>query len=496
MNKNYRYMITLLFCISFFQLIYPVDKILEEKLIYIVIPSYNNAQWYKKNLRSALEQEYTNFHIIYTDDASTDNAGALVQAFVNKHNLHDKVTVICNNVNVGALQNLYTMIHSCPDEAIVITLDGDDWLPDEQVLNRLNKVYSEKNVWLTYGQFQMASGGQKGWASPIPDTIISKNKFRTFLHIPTHLRTFYAWLFKRIKMQDLLYYGHFAPMSWDMSMMFPMIEMAGGRHHCFVDDIMYIYNDRNDISDHFKSRQLQAHMSQIIRKQKKYRRLNSDKTRRLRHTVDVIVFSQDTPENLTQCLTSLRNYVHDITKTIVMYRTNNSDKQKQQYAELQKKYSQYTWFEVKSNRSNFREIVTQTVNTAKSNYILFCKDSRIITHEINLHIVIDQIEDNHAYAFYFALDKSTYDDYQRIMPIINLPNNICAWHFAMGQDMWTRANNFDITLYRKHNSLQNFLTHYFEPHVDGLEFIWGNEGKLDKIGLCYTHPVTQHATQT
>src|ERR1700722_4170775 len=43
-------------------------KHLEEKPIVIIIPSYNNAQWYKNNIESVLIQEYTNYRVIYIAD--------------------------------------------------------------------------------------------------------------------------------------------------------------------------------------------------------------------------------------------------------------------------------------------------------------------------------------------------------------------------------------------------------------------------------------------
>ena len=45
----------------------------------IVIPSYNNAQWYKRNLDSVFAQTYKNFSVIYLDDCSPDGTGQLVK---------------------------------------------------------------------------------------------------------------------------------------------------------------------------------------------------------------------------------------------------------------------------------------------------------------------------------------------------------------------------------------------------------------------------------
>ena len=235
----------------------------EEKKFVIVVPSYNNSRYYERNMRSVLSQNYAHFRVMYIDDCSPDGTGDLVENFIEQYDQDRKVLLIKNKERRGALYNLYTMITSCDDDEIIVTLDGDDWLPDNEVLLRLNDVYSSGDIWLTYGQFQLHPSKIIGWASPMPDYIVENNAFRDFQHLPTHLRTFYAWLFKKIKTEDLLYLGNFYPMTWDQVMMFPMIEMAGERHK-FISDIMYIYNDENSISDHYVSRQLQAYLAQIV----------------------------------------------------------------------------------------------------------------------------------------------------------------------------------------------------------------------------------------
>jgi glycosyltransferase involved in cell wall biosynthesis len=51
----------------------------------IVIPSYNNRQWYRQNLASVCAQAYDNFRAIYVDDGSSDQTGALVARFIEDH---------------------------------------------------------------------------------------------------------------------------------------------------------------------------------------------------------------------------------------------------------------------------------------------------------------------------------------------------------------------------------------------------------------------------
>lgn len=235
----------------------------------IVIPSYNNAQWAIKNIESVIDQDYDNYRVIFTDDCSKDGTFDLVANYVLNSPKKDRITLIKNTTRLGALANLYNMIHSCDDDEIILTLDGDDWLPNEHVLNTLFSHYSDENVWMTYGQYQNYPDGGHGVAEQYPINTIQSNSFRTHRWGASHLRTFYAWLFKRIKKDDLYHNGKFLEMTWDLGMMFPMLEMSG-MHSKYLSDILYVYNMSNPINDHKVNKALQQQLDHIIRKRPKY----------------------------------------------------------------------------------------------------------------------------------------------------------------------------------------------------------------------------------
>lgn len=246
-----------------------------EKKFVILISSYNNESFAIKNMRSAITQEYNTYRIIFINDCSSDSTYDLVFKFIDQHPKKNIVTLINNKERKLGLRNYYEAINEFTlDDEIIVCLDGDDFFPNKSVLSILNEVYSSKTeeIWLTYGQFRCLSNGQIGWNVKIPDEIIKNRDFRKYEHTPTHLRTFYSWLFKKIKKEDLLINGNFYQMSWDCAFMYPMLEMSGDRFK-FINQVIYLYNDINPINDHKTNKELQRYYYYHIKSLKKYDKL-------------------------------------------------------------------------------------------------------------------------------------------------------------------------------------------------------------------------------
>jgi len=240
-----------------------------EKSFVIIVPSYNNKRWYKRNLDSIFLQKCQNFRVIYIDDASTDGTAQLVEQYCTELRWQDKITIVANTQRVGALANIYKAVQSCADDEVVILVDGDDWLFDDTVFAYINNIYQDESVWITWGQFVEYPSRQKGFAADFPPEVVHNNSYRQHGMPVTHLRTFYAWLFKLIRKDDLLYNGECYPMTWDKAMMAPMIEMAGGRYK-FVDDILYVYNHANPINDCKVNGELQVDLREEIYTKRPY----------------------------------------------------------------------------------------------------------------------------------------------------------------------------------------------------------------------------------
>lgn len=244
----------------------------EEKPMVIVMPSYNNRHCYQKNIDSALSQNYKNFRIIYIDDDSPDGTGMFVQNYLKRVDKENRVTFIQNEERRGALANVYQGIGLCRPNEIVVNMDGDDWFPHGEVLSKLNRVYADPNVWVTYGQFVYYPCGSRGWAAEVPQSIVEKNGFREHTWVTTALRTFYAGLFHKIELEDLLHEGDFFPMAGDLAYMWPILEMAG-MHSRFIPEVLYVYNVATPLNDIKLDPEYQQHLGLLTRARKKYDRL-------------------------------------------------------------------------------------------------------------------------------------------------------------------------------------------------------------------------------
>ena len=273
----------------------------EKKPMVVVIPSYNNIRYFQENLDSVLSQSNANYRIIYIDDASNDGMCELLDLYLREkkvdfisHSFKSDIaetipevtekfknlvnaekhffTLVRNVKRTGALANIYRAVLSLDDSEIVVLVDGDDRLADSKVLSRVNAAYSAKNeIWMTHGTLMEHPSGYANWCEPIPEEIINKNAFREF-KCPSHLRTFYAALFKKIDLQDLLYKGDFFQMTWDMAIMYPMCEMSGKKHG-FLKKINYLYNMANNINDNKVDPKLQNDLDDLIRNMPRYQPL-------------------------------------------------------------------------------------------------------------------------------------------------------------------------------------------------------------------------------
>ena len=246
----------------------------------ILITSYNNEKYAEANLESACWQESTNpYQIIYINDCSTDKTAEIVDAYIQRNSLEDRVQVIHNRQRVGAMANIYSAIHSLIDDhKVVISLDGDDTLASNDTLTILESYYADPTIWMTYGTALIVPQGktQKTVSQQIPLWVLNERKLRQHTWMSSHLRTFKAGLFKEVKKEDFFYKEAFMEVTWDMAFMLPMLEMCSPQnisdknHSSYVKEILYHYRMDNPINDFRIKLNYQEEVEQYVRNKEPY----------------------------------------------------------------------------------------------------------------------------------------------------------------------------------------------------------------------------------
>jgi len=241
----------------------------------VIIASYNVEKWVSKNLLSVLNQDYKNFDIVYIDDCSKDatydNAKSILGARATSDN---NFILQKNSYNKGKMENVFDAVRASKNDTIIVILDGDDWIANNNVLSYLNKIYSSDDVWMSNGSYMIEP--TKEIVTPAINDDYWQGQIRQKSWQFSHLGSFRKQLFCNIKIKDLMSKdGSFWATTSDQAMMWPMAEMAGPEHLKVINDVLYVYNRLNPLSDDKVNRNDQLTTEYIIRNKEPYSRLKS-----------------------------------------------------------------------------------------------------------------------------------------------------------------------------------------------------------------------------
>jgi glycosyltransferase involved in cell wall biosynthesis len=245
-----------------------------ENFFSITINTYNHKDWIEKCLMSCIDQNYKNFEVILIDDISNDGTHEICESIGSKFS--NRVKIIQNQEKIySQLRNISNLTKLSKDGSVVISVDGDDFLKDNDVLNKLNSVYNTGDVWMTYGRYEEFPYGSIPPYREYPKEIIESNCFREYNWLASHLKTYRKELFLKINEDDFKFEnGEWFDVTGDQAFMFPMLEMSAERSR-FVDDILYCYNVINPTRDGSTRVGRQEEVSNYIKAKNKYQRIDS-----------------------------------------------------------------------------------------------------------------------------------------------------------------------------------------------------------------------------
>ena len=258
---------------------------MKENRFIIITTAHNVHPWIINNITSTQFQSYKNFFHLIIADKCTDTTVWVSHDIINKtakDRLHQEI--ICTPENRGGSQGDAFMFgieyleknNLIQDEDIIVEVDGDDWFASNFVLQHLNMIYQDPEVWMTHGQYMIYPSGKVGghYNWHVSNKDVRNNPFPY-----SHLKTYKYWLFNKIDRNDLIdsTTGKIFSAAWDHALCIPMVEMANeGKHIKMCEDILYVLNRSEELQNEGKIRTSnQKEVEQRIRKQKPYDSIRS-----------------------------------------------------------------------------------------------------------------------------------------------------------------------------------------------------------------------------
>jgi len=239
----------------------------------IIVCCYNVEKWVSTTIKSIKSQTYGNFKCTVVDASSEDGTVEKIKEAIGDDS---RFEVIINDVRKFPLQNQFDTFKNweAGDEDIVVTVDGDDWLYNNNVLQCINDIYEREDVVLTYGSYVNYPHGKKSQLRLYPKNIIENNDYRKYDFLSSHLRTFKYKVFKALKKESLLssWNNEFYKKAGDYALMIPLLEISGKKIY-FVDKPLYVYNVYNPLNENKVDVEMIHRVVDDVKKKQKYNSL-------------------------------------------------------------------------------------------------------------------------------------------------------------------------------------------------------------------------------
>lgn len=128
-----------------------------EKRFSIIITAYNIEHYIEKSIQSVRNQTFQNYELIVIDDCSTDSTLEKIKKFEDIKVIEHK-----ENKCLGGARN--SGVKKATGEYIIF-LDGDDYLNNKNVLNKLDKLIEQNTPDVIYLGFEL-TGKKEGFIIP------------------------------------------------------------------------------------------------------------------------------------------------------------------------------------------------------------------------------------------------------------------------------------------------------------------------------------------
>lgn len=140
-------------------------------LVTIGMPVFNDVEFIEESIVSILNQTYKNFHLILSDDGSTDGSADICKKYAL---LDARITYIKQEKNLGISKNMEFLLNKCKTPFFMWAADDDLWAPNfiEILLQLLEQ---NQNAVVAFSQYDQIEQHSKEHIKTINVSYYNKN---------------------------------------------------------------------------------------------------------------------------------------------------------------------------------------------------------------------------------------------------------------------------------------------------------------------------------
>ena len=110
------------------------------KKIDILLATYNGEKYLQEQIESILNQTYTDFRLLISDDASTDNTIKIIEEYAKKDK---RILTFVQKENLGVIKNFEFLLNKVENEYFMFSDQDDIWMKEkiEKSLAKIEEGY-------------------------------------------------------------------------------------------------------------------------------------------------------------------------------------------------------------------------------------------------------------------------------------------------------------------------------------------------------------------
>ena len=433
----------------------------EDKSFTFIVLTHNNILTIEDNVRSISEQNYDSYNVVYIDMGSTDGTVEKLGELLEP----SKAKVIECEKDYEAFEAYYELVMGLPDDRVVIHFYGNDWLVHDDVLTKLAQSYSNPDVWLTYGQYFDYPEYKKGIYDPKPKKTLHKKRVQKAPWAIAPLKTFYAGLFKKLHVEA----GFFLSIEDESAMLLPMAELSKA-HVRFIPDVLFVHTELNQVKSPprlaYKINEVRASMEDAL----------------VTSGVELIILSNNSPEDLERCLTSCKEHLSGVLTIHVIYQSNQEALTAYERVRSHHHGTLFTRC-LEYGEATFQQAVSYSLygREGAPPYVLLSTDQVDMKEEVALPVCIEAMRKTGAFGFYFHLGNE--DMVER--------KGIYSWNIHKGKGEHRYPDRLQMSLYRRLD-LEKELQKLSFCSIDHLIDEWVKGSDAYRVGLSFKDPVVRN----